>query len=215
MIAKVILSFLIAQSPFAAFGPMPSTDGAQGLRVEVNNNQKKVNKPNKNKGNWKGKQKHRKGNNRKNQGGGQRRPKVVSTTAKVVNTITLEERATDRLNAMVSSSGDLTAKENFQEQKKVREAQFVLIESERQRFKQLLVEGRLSAQDLNGIQSDGFSIFHHVVISGWGDIASRMLEVGADPDVKDASGQSARDWARTLGYSSMTALFDAKKPRQP
>ncbi len=213
MIAKFILSFLIAQSPLAGFGPMPSTDGAQGLRFEVNKDQKKVNKPNKNKG--KPKQKHRKGNNRNNQGGGQRRPKVISTTAKVVKTITLEERATDRLNAMVSSSGDLGAKQNFLEQKKVREQQFVLIEGERQRFKQLLVEGRLSAQDLNSVQSDGFTIFHHVVISGWGDIASRMIEVGADPDVKDASGRSARDWARTLGYSSMTALFDAKKPRQP
>jgi len=141
-----------------------------------------------------------------------RRPKISTVKAAVVRTITLEERANERLSEMISQSGDLTAAENFRLQKEHREKAFVAIETERQQIIRAIESGRLNAENLNRLEDDGFSLFHHVVISGWTDLAIRLLPLGANPDARDASGRSARDWAHALNYTSMIKALEPKPP---
>ena len=142
-----------------------------------------------------------------------RQPKVSTINAAVVRTVTLEDRANERLSEMISQSGDLTAAENFRQQKEHREKEFVMIETQRQQIMRDIETGRLNAENLNRLEDDGFSLFHHVVISGWTDLAIRLLPLGADPDTKDASGRSAREWAHALNYTSMIKALEPKQPK--
>jgi uncharacterized protein len=52
-----------------------------------------------------------------------------------------------------------------------------------------------------------------VVVVGAGDeeITEMLVKAGADPDIKDALGVSARKYAAIFGNSKMLAMFDAKK----
>lgn len=138
--------------------------------------------------------------------------KLITTGAGFANEITLEDRVNDRLSQMQAQSGDLTAAQNFEEQKQHRIDSYIRIEQERKAILRALEDGSLRAERINALDGDGFNVLHHVVKSGWTDIAEKLLRAGEDPDVKDVTGRSAREWAHLLNNPGMAALLDRQKP---
>lgn len=43
------------------------------------------------------------------------------------------------------------------------------------------------------------------------DIVSELLKHGADPDIKDNYGKSAKDYAHELGYGNMSKMLQENK----
>ncbi|WP_461257549.1 ankyrin repeat domain-containing protein, partial [Treponema sp. R80B11-R83G3] len=66
--------------------------------------------------------------------------------------------------------------------------------------------------DVNIQSKDGQTAL--VVVVGAGDeaIVEILVNAGADPDIKDALGVSARKYATIFGNKKMLAMFDGNKP---
>jgi len=75
-----------------------------------------------------------------------------------------------------------------------------------------IVKTLIEAQaDVNVQSKDGQTAL--IVVVGAGDeaIVEILVKAGADPDIKDALGVSARKYATIFGNKNMLAMFDAKK----
>ena len=56
-------------------------------------------------------------------------------------------------------------------------------------------------------QNYGATALHHAACLGYLAIATRLLEGGADLTLRDKSGRTALDYARSYGYSEVVALL--------
>ena len=69
----------------------------------------------------------------------------------------------------------------------------------------ILIEAKA---DLNVQSKDGQTALVVVVGAGDDEISEMLIKAGADPDIKDALGVSARKYATIFGNSKMLAMFD-------
>jgi len=75
-----------------------------------------------------------------------------------------------------------------------------------------IVKVLIEAQaDVNVQSKDGQTALIVVVGAGDEDIVELLVKAGADPDIKDALGVSARKYATIFGNKNMLAMFDANK----
>ncbi|HMP75749.1 MAG TPA: ankyrin repeat domain-containing protein [Kiritimatiellia bacterium] len=203
---RPVLFCLALACPAAAFPPPGLGNVLESISFRAEAKQKKE-KPRKQK---------RKKANAGNQAIKTKQLKPITTGAGFANVITLEDRVNERLHQMTAQSGDLRAAQNFEEQKLHRVETYLRIEQERKAILRALDVGSLRASQINTLDGDGFSLLHHVVKSGWTDIAEKLLRAGGDPDIKDVTGRTARDWARILKNPEMSALLETRKaPKKP
>lgn len=72
------------------------------------------------------------------------------------------------------------------------------------------VERLLASEAINVSITDegGLSALHHAALFGHGRIVSALLDAGADPALRDAEGQSARQLATRAGHPQVARLLE-------
>lgn len=184
LVVKLFISLLLFMSQAGGSGINHFGQSCQGLEFSAKKKSKKRNRGN---------------NNRIKQ------PKTIHITS-TGKKITLEDRANERLQEM--KSGSVEYDEDAQTKQLARQyADRILQQSAQQKkISNALRNGAFTKEEINSQDSIGRTYLHYAVQNQWTDVVEQLLDQGANPDLKDAAGLTARDMAPS--GSKIKAILD-------